>query len=329
MSLAIIVTTNEGNVIAADSMETYRNAIGDVRMGSETRMKLFQLNEHVGAVACGISFLENKNIQQHIGQFKSEYDLGSMEIADIVDKLYDFFSDIYSKYLSNYAEGQKKRLEEKGCKDIKYRFELECVILEYKDEKGQKQEQKNFQSILEFLVAGHDKNKNNMVYKITIPDPKEKNGVVLKLSKEQSGATWIGQTDVLIRIIRGWSPEIKRLSGIQEMPGPKKEELLHQIDDQEYVVNWGTMTLQDAVEFSELAIHITEYIQKITDGTWSLPGSSPGVGGAIDIAVVAPGKGFQWLKKKTIHVNGNELDLDSRENVVSPTPSIRPQPPRP
>jgi hypothetical protein len=72
MSLAIIVTTNEGNVIAADSMETYRNAIGDSRMGSENRMKLFQLNKKVGAVACGISFLENKNILQELENKKSK-----------------------------------------------------------------------------------------------------------------------------------------------------------------------------------------------------------------------------------------------------------------
>lgn len=315
MSLAIVVTTNEGNVMAADSMETYRNAVGDVRVGSDTRMKLFQLNKHVGAMACGISFLENKNIQQHIHQFKCEYDLESMDIPDIVDKLYDFFSDIYSKFLTNYAEGQKKRLEDKGCKDVKYRFELECVIFDYKDEKGQKQEQKYYQSILEFLVAGHDVNKRNMVYKITIPDPKEKNGLVLKLGRDQSGATWIGQTDVLIRIIRGWSPEIKRIPVIQELPDHKKTELLRLIDDQEYVINWGTMTLQDAVEFSELAIKITEYIQKITDGTWSAPGSSPGVGGAIDIAVVSPEKGFRWVQKKKIKLNGNEVDLEGLENV--------------
>jgi len=315
MSLAIIVTTNEGNVLAADSMETYRNAIGDVRMGSETRMKLFQLNKHVGAMACGISFLENKNIQQHIQQFKCEYDLESMEIADIVDKLYDYFSHIYSKFLSNYAEGQKKRLEEKKYKNVEYRFELECVIFNYVDDKGHKQEQKFYQSILEFLVTGHDENKNNMVYKITLPDPKDKNGVVLKLSKEQSGATWIGQTDVLIRIIRGWSPEIKRLKIINDLSPPQKAELLRQIDDQEYVINWGTMTLQDAVEFCELAMKITESIQKITDGTWSLPGSSPGVGGAVDIAVVTAEKGFRWIQKKKIRINDNEIDLDELESV--------------
>jgi len=315
MSLAIIVTTNEGNVLAADSMETYRNAIGDVRMGSETRMKLFQLNKHVGALACGISFLENKNIQQHIHQFRSEYDLETMDIAEVVDKLYDFFADIYSKFLTNSAENHKKRFTEKGYKEINYTFNLECITIEYKDEKGQKQEQKFYQSILEFLIAGHDAQKNNQVYKITLPDPKDKNGVVLKLSKDQSGATWIGQTDVLIRIIRGWSPEIKRLPVIQELPGKKKEELMRQIDDQEYVINWGTMTLQDAIEFSELAVKITESMQKITDGTWSLPGSSPGVGGPIDIAVITAEKGFKWLQKKKLSMGENVLDLDEMEDI--------------
>jgi len=310
MSLAIITTTNEGNIMAADSMETYKNSIGDTREGSQTRMKLFQLNSRVGAVACGLSFLENKNIQQHMMELKRMVDFEGLPVYDIAEKLYDHFYGKYDAYLKASAERRKKDLEEKGFKKVTFAFDLECVILKYLDSGGKEVVQKFFQPIIEFLICGYDPDGTNKVYKITIPDPKEKNGIVLKLSKDQCGATWIGQTDVLVRIIRGWSPQVKQLKTIQELTDSKRAEFLKQLDDQEYLINWGTMTLQDAIEFSDLAIKTTESIQKITDGTWMLPGSSPGVGGPIDIAVVTPEKGFVWVQKKYLHVGKEVVDLD-------------------
>ncbi|HLG25415.1 MAG TPA: hypothetical protein VI588_01295 [Candidatus Gracilibacteria bacterium] len=318
MSLAIVTTTNEGNILAADSMETYRNSLGDTREGSQTRMKLFQLNERVGAVACGLSFLENKNIHQHVLLFKRLNQLQNLPVAEIAGRMYDYFSEKYSKYLQQSGERRVTEYEGRNFKEVKTAMELECITVSYKDPEGKKGEQKFYQPIIEFLIAGHDPDGTNQVYKLTIPDPKEKNGVVLKLSKDQCGATWIGQTDVLVRIIRGWSPEIKRLKAVMEIPDKKREELLRAIDDQEYLINWATMTFQDAIEFSNLAIKTTESIQKITDGTWQYPGSSPGVGGEVDVAVTTPDKGFVWLQKKKIGVGATAIDLDSLQDLNEP-----------
>jgi hypothetical protein len=315
MSLAIVTTTNEGNILAADSMETYRNSIGDTREGSQTRMKLFQLNKRIGAVACGLSFLENKNVQQHIKIFIRENNLEDMLVKDVVDKLYDYFYNVYSRYLKATADRKAEDFKTQGYAKIKTTIDLECITLDFDDQNGKKGSQKFYQPIMEFLIAGHDPDGSNNVFKITIPDPKEKNGIVMKLNGDQCGATWIGQTDVLVRIIRGWSPEIKRSKVIQELPEHKKNELLKFIDDQEYLVNWGTMTLQDAIEFSDLAIKTTESIQKMTDGTWSLPGSSPGVGGPVDVAVMTPEKGFIWVQRKNLHIGKNTVNLEEMKNL--------------
>lgn len=315
MSLAIVTTTNEGNILAADSMETYRNSIGDTREGSQTRMKLFQLNKRIGAVACGLSFLENKNVQQHIKIFIRENNLEDMLVKDVVDKLYDYFYNVYSRYLKATADRKVEDFKAQGYTKIKTSIDLECITLDFDDQNGKKGSQKFYQPIMEFLIAGHDPDGSNNVFKITIPDPKEKNGIVMKLNGDQCGATWIGQTDVLVRIIRGWSPEIKRSKVIQELPEHKKNELLKFIDDQEYLVNWGTMTLQDAIEFSDLAIKTTESIQKMTDGTWSLPGSSPGVGGPVDVAVITPEKGFIWVQRKNLHIGKNTVSLEEMKNL--------------
>lgn len=327
MSLAIVTTTNEGNILAADSMETYRNATGDVREGSQTRMKLFRLNSRVGCVACGISFLENKNIHQQILLLKRQHNLENLTVAQITDLLYDFFFRKYQKHLQETADKRKKEIESRGHKNIEVTINLECVIINSKDGEGKSCENRFCLPIMEFLIAGHDADGGNHVYKITIPDPKDKNGIVKKLEKDQCGATWIGQTDVLVRLIRGWSPELKRIKELQDLPPKRKEEIMKQFDDQEYLINWGTMTVQDAVEFSALAIKTTEAIQKITDGTWSKPGSSPGVGGPIDIAVITPEKGFVWVKKKKIEVDGEDVDLDGMpdagplENFINPEES--------
>jgi len=308
MSLAIITTTNEGNIIAADSMETYKNTIGDTREGSMSRMKLFRLNSRTGAVACGLSFLENKNIQQHIAALCRNNDFEGKTVREIGEAVYDFIYDKYRAYLIATAERRKADIEAAGGKKVKYDLDLECINLKFNDQHGKEITQKHCQPIIEFLIAGYDPDGTNNVIKITIPDPKEKTGIMVKLTGDQCGATWIGQTDVLVRIIRGWSPQIKQLKIIQELPELKKMELMKQIDDQEYLINWGTMTLQDAIEFSDLAIRTTESIQKITDGTWMYPGSSPGVGGPIDIAVVTPEKGFMWVQKKKLHIGDSVVD---------------------
>lgn len=316
MSLGIIVTTNEGNIFAADSMETYRNAVGDVRESSNTRSKLFQLTKRVGALACGLAFLENKSIEQHMNQFKIENNLEELDVKTIVEKLYDHFFALYQQYLVKTAENAKKAFENRGIKNIEYKMQLESIQFTY-DEDGKKQYQNVNQPVLEFLIAGQDRDKSNSVYKVTIPDPKEKNGIILRLGKDQTGAAWIGQTDVLIRIIRGWSPEIKRIKAFRDLSELKRQEAMKQIDDQEYIINWGTMTLQDGVEFCNLAIKVTEYIQKVTDGTWSQPGSSPGVGGAVDVAVSTPAKGFFWLHKKKIKLEGTILDPEKISDLDS------------
>lgn len=319
MSLAIITTTNEGNILAADSLETYKNAIGDIREGSGSRMKMFKLNRSVGAVACGISFLDNKNIQQHIEYLKTRKNLEDLSVSAITEKVYDYFLEKYQDMVKKSEEKHVKDLKDHGGTDIVSEIKLECVEIKYKDGTGKEASERFCHPILEILVAGNDPGGMNHVYKITIPDPKEKNGITLKLTADQCGATWIGQTDVLVRIIRGWSPEIKHIRAIEEMPDKREEELMQAIDDQEYLINWATMTIQDAVEFATLAIKTTESIQKITDGTWQKPGSSPGVGGPIDIAVITPKKGFVWVEKKKIKTTSGEVDLD----LIPDIPTIK------
>jgi hypothetical protein len=69
-----------------------------------------------------------------------------------------------------------------------------------------------------------------------------------------------------------------------------------------YIVNWHTMTLQDAIDFVTGMIQITITIQRFADGITMQPGGVPGVGGPIDVAVVQPGGEVRWVARKMLHV---------------------------
>lgn len=310
MSLAIVTTTNEGHVLAADSMETYKNSIGDVRNGSFSRMKIFQLNKDAGITVCGLSYLDGKSIGQHLAAYMREQSFEIMTLEQIASTLYDLFIGKYTAYIKEFEDKKADELRQFGCKDIQTESELERVTVRYRDLAGKEMKQDFYQPLLEFLLAGFNPDGTSGVYKITIPDAKDKGGIIQKLAPGHCGATWIGQTDVLVRLVRGWSPEIKRNKVIAELPQVKREDFLHALDDQEYIINWATMTVQDAINFSSLAIRTTENLQQITDGTYAAPGSSPGVGGPIDIAVITPEKGFFWVKRKTLKIGNTSVDME-------------------
>jgi hypothetical protein len=316
MSLAIVTTTNEGHILAADSMETYKNAIGDVREGSQSRMKVFQLNKLVGAAVCGLSFLENHNIEQHLNKYLRENSLDGQTVQAIAEKIYDLFIEKYNNYIKEFADKKEQELRSAGFSNVESSFELECVIVKYKDLSGRPATAQFCQPLLDMLIAGYDPDGRSSVYKVTLPDLKEQNGISKKLDHGQSGATWIGQTDVLVRVIRGWSPEIKKIKTVNELAELKRNEFISALDDQEYIINWATMTLQDAIDFSNMGIKITENIQRITDGTWQFPGSSPGVGGPVDIAVITPEKGFVWIQKKLLKIGKSTINFDEFPPVI-------------
>lgn len=91
-------------------------------------------------------------------------------------------------------------------------------------------------------------------------------------------------------------------------------EVQKQLRSLEYVIQWGTMTLQDGIDFSVLAIGTTTAIQRFSDGVMGDPGDIPGVGGPIDVAVITPEKGFVWVSKKNLKAGDREVNLESLNN---------------
>ena len=63
--------------------------------------------------------------------------------------------------------------------------------------------------------------------------------------------------------------------------------------DQQFQFQYDLMTLQDAVDLCEFYINTTAVFQRFTS-------SIPTVGGDVDVALITPFHGFQWLKRKSL-----------------------------
>lgn len=321
MSLCINTTTPEGMVLAADSRQSYRNMKGMSRIGSDSATKVFQLGKKVGIVVAGLAFLpENgvlKNVSRFIEEFKKHADIRKLSIEEISGKLQEFFEEKY-----NYKEGLKKLpdqiradLERQGCKDIEIKQEKGAVKFKFKNPKGVEEERMAHVDQLQFLVAGFNNDDSHQVFKVSVPGEVEMLRNSAQKGKEY-GASWIGQTDVLTRIVLGFDPRMGNLPLLQEATQKFTEQgVKQQLGALEYNIQWGTMTLQDGIDFSVLSIETTNAIQRFSDGILLDPGDMPGVGGPVDVAVITPEKGFTWVAKKNLSVGNREIDLQAIKDV--------------
>jgi 20S proteasome alpha/beta subunit len=141
---------------------------------------------------------------------------------------------------------------------------------------------------LSVILGGYEKGVNR-IFEVSIPGP----SIVEISTSQQLGATWRGQTDVVTRLLKGFDPRISRLSWFQ--PGYAQE-----LEKLGYVIGFGAMTLQDAVDFAIFLLRTTIDLQRFSDGIKLDPGDIPGTGGPIDIAIIRPNEGFTWVQKKEL-----------------------------
>lgn len=316
MSLVINTTTPEGIVLAADSRQSFRNRKGMARIGSDNASKLFRLNKRVGIAITGRAFLPEdgikKNISKFIEQFKRETDLEKLDVKELTEKLHYLFSKKYNwqEELDKLPEKIKDNLRRQGCEVIEIKKEKHIVKFRFKDPKGNTKDGVGAVDTINFLVAGYNKDGSHEVYIGYIPGEVQKKRDSKEKNKEY-GSSWIGQTDVVTRIVLGFDGRMSRLKFINEASQKiGEEEINKQLRGLEYVIQWGTMTLQDAIDFCVLMIQTTSAIQRFSDGVAADPGAIPGVGGPVDVAVITPDKGFVWINKKNLKVGDNEVDLD-------------------
>jgi hypothetical protein len=321
MSLAINTTTPEGIVLAADSRQSYRNRKGMARIGSDNASKLFELNERIGVAIAGLAFLledgELKNVSEFIEEFRRASDVGDLDVRDIAEKLHRLLDQKYNwrEQLEKLSERVKTDLQRQGSEVVEVKKEQHVVKFRLKDRDGNLKDGVAGIDMISLLVAGYNKDGSHEVYICSIPGEAQKK----RDSKERRkahGASWIGQMDVVSRIVLGFDGRIRNVKFVSEATAKLgAEEVNKQLRNLEYVIQWGTMTLQDAIDFCTLMIQTTSAIQRFSDGIAADPGDMPAVGGSVDIAVITPDKGFVWVNRKKLRVGDNELDLDKEPEL--------------
>ncbi len=321
MSLVINTITPEGIVLAADSRQSYRNRKGVARIGSDNASKLFHLNKRIGVAVTGLAFLAedgiSKNIGKFIDQFKREIDVEELDVKDTAEKLHYLFNKRYNwkERLDKLPEKIKDDLQKQGCEIIEIKKEQYVVKFRFKDSKGNSKKGVVGVDSINFLVAGYNKDGSHEVYVCYVPGEIKKQRDSKEKGKEY-GASWIGQIDVVSRIVLGWDGRVMNIKFVNEATDQYgQKEIQKQLRSLEYVIQWGTMTLQDAIDFCVLMVQTTSAIQRFSDGIMADPGGIPGVGGHVDVAVITPDKGFVWINKKKLKAGEVEIDLDKEPKL--------------
>lgn len=307
MSLTISISTQEGIVLAADSRQTYRNVVGAARIGSDSATKIFSVHEKIGVTVAGPAFLLDPNLKgqtRGIGSYIEEI-IDEVSKADTVemvtDKLMSRLESIYNpKAQLTKAEKQLgEQIVAMGGKIIGKGMAPNdaTLLVDYINKDGKPQKAAAGVAPIVLIVGGYDKTGCN-VFVVNIPGGKRHKRIAK--TPNQYGADWTGQTDLVTRVVLGFDPRIEGLEmfqAAQKVVGPKAIENLKGL---EYIINWGAMTLSDAIDFAELMIKTTTAVQRFSDGINMAPGDMPGVGGPVDVAVIHPNKGFQWVHRKVL-----------------------------
>jgi 20S proteasome alpha/beta subunit len=316
VSLVINTTTPEGIVLAADSRQSYRNMKGMARIGSDNAIKLFQINQRIGVGITGLAFLPEEGVQKNVSQFIEEFRRGSkvknMEVKEVAKKLQNLFNDKYhwKEQLDQLMTTIQNDLSSKCCNVLKMEKKNSMVKFSFRTPQGILENGMARVDPIELLVAGYNPDRSHQVYSCAIPGPMQNLRDSRKPNK-QYGSSWIGQGDVAARIVLGYDGRIHNLEFVKEAIQARNEsEIQNQLQGLEYAIQWGTMTIQDAVDFCTLMIQTTSAIQRFSDGINAELGDMPGVGGPIDVAVITPDQGFVWISKKKLRYENNEVDLN-------------------
>jgi len=147
---------------------------------------------------------------------------------------------------------------------------------------------------LALLVGGYDPgDKEGKVYEVYVPGEE---AILVQTTDARVGAAWRGHTLVIGRLLKGYDPRLRELEGFDGKLAKTMETA-----PLDYLIDYWTMTLQDAIDLATFLVHLTIQMQRFSDGIRMAPGIPANCGGVIEVAVVEPERGFRWLRHKTLH----------------------------
>jgi 20S proteasome alpha/beta subunit len=166
-------------------------------------------------------------------------------------------------------------------------------------------EEKNY--ALALLVGGYDVgDKEGKVYEIYVPG---EDAHLVQTTDSRVGAAWRGHTLVIGRLLKGYDPRLRELPGFDEDMSKALE-----TSPLDYLVDYWSMTLQDAIDFATFLVHTTIQMQRFSDGIRNAPGMSANCGGAIEVAVIEPENGFTWMRHRTLQAQHAAILISNSES---------------
>jgi hypothetical protein len=215
--------------------------------------------DQVAVATYGFAFINNRNIAGHVAEFVRELD-----------------EPLRPEALAQRLSGRFGALLEEH-------FE---AGLDLRPDAGS--------DVLGFLVAGYADG-TGVLFEVGLPS-----GTITRIADSNvGGAAWRGQTDVVIRLIKGFD-----LTLFSELTSSIDKAQLDAVqpamNGMEYAIPFNSLNLQDAIDFAALLIRTTIDVQRLTYGSAAKLGSWPGVGGPIEIAAVTPTSGFEWVQRTTL-----------------------------
>ncbi len=145
-----------------------------------------------------------------------------------------------------------------------------------------------------FIVSGYNSDEAyGRVYLFKVPgkgDIQEQNP-----GSDNFGMTWGGQLEVASRIVHGYDP---RLIGILKEHFALTDDDLADLRNKimphlEYQIPYPVLPLQDCVDLASFIIETTMRAQRLSV-------DMSGVGGLIEVATITRGRGFQFVRQKTL-----------------------------
>ncbi len=301
MTLIINIVTPEGIIMASDSRQTERNIKQFTRISTNSANKLFELNERVVVATAGLAFFADhtgirKNVSEYIEAFKKDNKLDSLTVDEISTKLMDYINKQYpwEKQLDISAQQLEIEAERNGEKIISLDRKNDSIDFKIKQASGRiKEGHLNIEPV-NLLISGYNPDGTTETYEISTPGKK-----ILKRKPDEFGCTWIGQGDVVSRLILGYDSKLFKLPVIRSMGKKTTENMRNQIRGLEYYIQWSLITLQDAVNLAVFLIKSTSIIQQFADGISMDVGDIQGVGGPIDVVLITKDK-IEWINKKEV-----------------------------
>jgi hypothetical protein len=312
MTLALNTLTSSGMILTADSRQTYRNNAGMVRIGSDSTTKLFKVTDMVGVAVAGKAFVPDpngnlKNVGYFIEQFRSTGVDHTLTVKEIAQSLNDYLAGLFvTKELESLKGHITDVVKKQQGTDLVFKTsDGNLQPYSFKDPTGQLREDVGFFETIDLIVAGFDADRIGRAYNVHVPK-----GIILEQDTIKSGVMWIGQTDVVQRIILGHDAIGAELPFVKEALTRDPVQTRAELAKLEYIINCGTMSLQDAIDFNVLITRTTESIQRFSDGTVFAPGGITGVGGDVTVAAILPDRGFMWVTKKQLRAEKTAIDID-------------------